>query len=104
MGSTKPCPKCSSTAHTRSRRRALEYLLLGLRPFRCLTCQRRFYGPKSTPATIPAPYIEASARIETPSKTTQPMAQQPIQPAASPASPWFLIQDVQPQKVASERR
>lgn len=42
MADLRKCPKCQSENVFRSRRRALECLVLFYRPFRCYTCERRF--------------------------------------------------------------
>jgi DNA-directed RNA polymerase subunit RPC12/RpoP len=91
MGSPRACPHCGSTARTRSRRRVIEYLLPGLRPFRCLTCRRRFYGRKESHATVQAPYIKSSKSEEAPA-TIQTAS--PSKPET--AHPWFLIEDLPP--------
>jgi len=42
MKFTKNCSRCGSTNTERSRRKRLERLLLGFRPFRCNECHCRF--------------------------------------------------------------
>jgi transposase-like protein len=37
------CPRCQSTDTSRSHRKRIEYLLLGVRFFRCNQCQTRFH-------------------------------------------------------------
>ncbi len=44
------CPFCGSIRTYRSHRRPLEYLLVIFKPFRCHTCNHRFYhfqGPRA---------------------------------------------------------
>ena len=45
------CPRCGSDGVIRSKRRTLEHLLVGFKPYRCNACQRRFFfffTPKQT--------------------------------------------------------
>ena len=37
------CPRCGSGDVSRSHRKRLEHLLVGIKPYRCNSCQRRFF-------------------------------------------------------------
>jgi hypothetical protein len=38
------CPKCDSNETYRSHRKAWEYFLFSLKPYRCGKCKHRFYS------------------------------------------------------------
>ena len=43
MTNVRKCPRCGSSDTARSHRKHVERLLLGVRPYRCNACQRRFF-------------------------------------------------------------
>ena len=54
----RPCPHCSSKEVFRSHRRGpfekYVFSLIGLRPYRCIKCESRFYGLAPTEEAAPA--------------------------------------------------
>lgn len=54
----RPCPQCSSNEVFRSHRRGpfekYFFSVIGLRPYRCIKCESRFYGFAPTEQSAPA--------------------------------------------------